>query len=389
MVGLLATSLQIVTVWSLIGVKSLYFLLVCVGAFIALVLNSKGQFWWSKRFFVGLTYAVGLITTIFLGGAGLYHIGVLGTFMFSLILFDYRKEPLEILIGFGMVVLILLVGEIGLFNPPDFSHHEHIGILRLVSVFNVVAIPSILIVFVLRLSTQNEVVLEDRKLNLERQVKERTKVLSKQKKELTIQNKEKEVLLKEVHHRVNNNLQVIVSLINLQSSLSEDDQVVNALSEIRSRVLSMALVHKKMYQTSNFVNIGFQDYLVQMIENVSFLYQKEAVDFTINVDENTEFELEVAIPLGLIFNEIVTNFFKYAHSDANSRFSVSLTSENDKCLFRYSDNGPGFVDEKSRGDGFSLGLQLIQSLSEQINGDFKYYSENGAVYEVMLHKKSS
>ena len=388
MVGLFATSIQVITVWPFIGVKSFYFLLVCLGSFIALVLNSRGLFWWSKRFFVALIYGVGLGTTILLGGAGLYHIGVLSTFTFSLILFDFIKEPIEMIIGAVMVTLILLTGEIGLFSAPDFADHEHISILRFVSVFNVLSVNSILIVFVLRLSGRNEVILEDSNHSLERKVEERTKVLSEQKKELILQNKEKEVLLKEVHHRVNNNLQVIVSLINLQSSLSEDDRTDSALSEIRSRVLSMALVHKKMYQTSTFADVGFQEYLVQMIENVSDLYQKDDVDFSINVEKPVAFELEVAIPLGLIFNEIITNFFKYAHSGSESHFSIDLITKDNGMLFRYSDNGPGFDESKQQDDDFCLGLQLIQSLSEQINGDFKYYSDNGAVYEVLLNKSN-
>jgi two-component sensor histidine kinase len=389
MVGFFVLLLQVFIAWAFIGIVSLYFLLVSVASVLAFGLNKSGHFWWSKRLFLFTVYGVGMWSTSLMGGAGLYHIGAVCTFAFSLILLDYRREFAEILIGLVLTVVILLIGEVGLFNPPDFSDHENIQTLRFISVANILVLNSIFTVFVIRLNDKNELKLEGSKLSLEQQVEERTMVLSAQKQELVIQNKEKEVLLKEVHHRVNNNLQIIVSLINLQVSKTENRIVNGALHEIQSRVLSMALVHKKMYQTANFTTIRFQVYLAHMIENISTLYEGQDAEFELNVDEDISFELERAIPLGLIFNEIITNFFKHVFEHSTPRSSFAITSfekEEGTLVFRYSDNGQGFEASMEGNDDSSLGLQLIQSLSEQISGDFRYYSDNGAIYELTLKR---
>lgn len=387
-IGLFATIFQILIVWPFLGYDSLIFLIINAASGVALLLNHKGYVWFSKRFFVFVVYSVGLWTTILLGGAGLYHLGVFTQFTATLILFDIRREKLEILLGIPFVVFIIWIGEFGIFNAADFSNHEWIQVARFANIFSLISVGSILTVFIIRLNDKYELALEEGKSDLERQVKERTQVLSSQKQELIQQNKEKEVLLKEVHHRVKNNLQVIISLINLQLSKTENKVIEDALNEIQSRVLSMSLVHKKMYQTSNFSEIGLEEYLIQMIENISSLYGANKSDYKLGIDKELSFEMEVAIPLGLIFNEIITNFYKHGRSseDDNSNFAIEMFDEGEQILLKYSDNGSGFKESSNEGEVASLGLQLINSLSEQINAEIKYYSNNGAIYELRLKK---
>lgn len=153
--------------------------------------------------------------------------------------------------GFSLVVLTLLVGEFGWFNVPDFSSHEAIEIVRFSNIFSLLAANSILTIFIIRLNDKNESELVSSKSNLETLVAERTSELNDQRLILEAQNREKEVLLQEVHHRVKNNLQIIVSLINLQMSQTDDEGTTLALSETQGRVLSLSIIHQEMYQTTS------------------------------------------------------------------------------------------------------------------------------------------
>jgi two-component sensor histidine kinase len=197
---------------------------------------------------------------------------------------------------------------------------------------------------------------------------------------------EKEILLKEVHHRVKNNLQIIVSLINLQVSKLDDKTVEATLRETQSRVMSMSLVHQKMNQTSNFAEISLEDYTRQMIGNIEYLFPDKKSDYELNVPSVVRVDIETAIPLGLIINEIVTNFFKHCASDTEqNKFSIEVKEdENKSCIIRYRDNGKGFPEGTTIDNSTTLGLDLIDGLMDQVSGVFKFYNDGGAVYEIYL-----
>ncbi|MDX2360587.1 MAG: sensor histidine kinase [Crocinitomicaceae bacterium] len=196
---------------------------------------------------------------------------------------------------------------------------------------------------------------------------------------------EKELLLTEVHHRVKNNLQIIVSLINLQLSKFDNAEIAVALKETQSRVMAMSLVHQRMKQTSSIANISLHDYTHQMIDNIYQLNDGNDALFELEISEELVVDIETAIPLGLIINEIVSNFFKHCASkdDTARAFTIQASkSAKDECLIKYSDNGVGFPPNTSTENDTTLGLELIQSLTDQIDGEFKFYSENGACYEL-------
>jgi len=193
---------------------------------------------------------------------------------------------------------------------------------------------------------------------------------------------EKEVLLKEVHHRVKNNLQIIVSLINLQLSKQDDPKVESALFDTQNRILSMSLVHQRMQQTTGFSNILLSDYISQLIGSVASNYKHNRKIFQLQIPDDLTINIENAVPLGLIINEVVTNFYKHclsANGDAN--FKIEAKSLKGKLSLIYSDNGPGFP-EKVMQDYDTLGLELIESLSDQIDSSFKFHNNSGAVYEI-------
>ena len=194
--------------------------------------------------------------------------------------------------------------------------------------------------------------------------------------------KEKEVLLKEVHHRVKNNLQVISSILNLQSSFVRDKGTISILKEGQNRIKSMSFIHEILYQTKNFSEVNFANYLNNLTTN---LYQTYAVDGE-NVRlkkeiNNINVSLDQAIPCGLITNELISNALKYAFPDnRKGTIFIGLKSRNKKTEIRIEDDGVGlpknFDVEKSE----SLGLQLVYTLIEQLDGTIKVSSKKGTKY---------
>lgn len=343
---------------------------------------------------------MGVLTTLLLGGSSLYHIQSILIFASCLILFDHQKERWQILAGVPFVAACIIIGELHLFNTPDFSNHWWNEIARIANISSLMSVSAILITFIIRLNAKNENDLNQAlnelqqntrelkkgKIDLEEIVKQRTAKLSEQRNILQQQNEEKVILLKEIHHRVKNNLQVIISLINLQLSKFNNTEVQNALQEVQNRVHSMSLVHQKMYSTSNFKDIELVDYTQEIINNISKLYGDDEYTARIDIPQKVSLDIETAIPTGLIINEIVTNFFKHNHSNGiEKQFDLTLTKlENDYCLLKYKDNGKGFPDNFKIDDSNSLGLHLIETLAEQLDGNFNYYNQNGAVYEIQI-----
>jgi two-component sensor histidine kinase len=198
---------------------------------------------------------------------------------------------------------------------------------------------------------------------------------------------EKIVLLKEVHHRVKNNLQIIVSLINLQRSKFDNPAIDVALKETQSRVFSMSLVHQRMHQTSSLTDISLAGYMHQLIQNIQGMYPNEGDTFTLDFDEKILVDIETAVPLGLIVNEIVTNFYKHCKTEGDLKKSFAINLENiseNKYFLKYSDNGQGFQRGTTLEGSNTLGLELIDSLSYQIDAEFKFFNDNGAKYEFLM-----
>ncbi len=197
---------------------------------------------------------------------------------------------------------------------------------------------------------------------------------------------EKELLFKEVHHRVKNNLQIISSLLNLQSNTVTDSITLEALKQSQSRINTMSILHNKLYQTEDFSTVSIVDYLKQLVDSISSSYDdgKCQVFFDVNVDETIVFNLDIAIPFGLILNELITNSFKYAFvSMEKGIIKIDLNKDsNDQVRFIYHDNGVGLaVDFRERAQN-SLGLELIEMLSQQLNGTFKIENSSGARFEI-------
>ncbi len=181
--------------------------------------------------------------------------------------------------------------------------------------------------------------------------------------------KEKDSLLKEIHHRVKNNLQMVSSLLSLQTKNTRSKAAIAALEEGKSRVKAMALIHQKLYQNEDLSVIEMQGYIESLINSVQSVYKKGGHNISITIDaEGTELDIDRAIPFGLILNELVSNSFKYAfpESDENGKIYIHLRKNGDQGYFEYTDNGVGLPDDTDERANSSMGIRLMNRLVNQL-----------------------
>ena len=202
--------------------------------------------------------------------------------------------------------------------------------------------------------------------------------------------KEKVVLIKEVHHRVKNNLQIISSLLGLQADYISDPNDLNVFSNCRTQILSMAAIHEKLYQSNNFSSIDLDDILKDLVSRLSEFYNRMNSDVAIKFDvENIAVSIEHAIPLSMLINEIVTNSLKYAFPDGSGEVYIGISRIGpDKYSIVLYDNGTGFKDDGPGIDRKTFGLLLIDTLVRQLNGTMTRTAEQGTRYEITAQMSS-
>lgn len=198
--------------------------------------------------------------------------------------------------------------------------------------------------------------------------------------------KEKETLLAEIQHRVKNNLAVITGLLNLQTEKAPCDTSKNLMIESRNRVMSIAMVHERLYKKDNLAKIDFKQYLSELVnEVVSSFPSKHQIEIKEELD-NAEIELTKAVPIGLILNEAITNSLKHAFQEEeiqHPKIKIQMQTIYDRMQISLSDNGKGFSDLDHRKDT-SLGISLIESLADQIDAKVAFRNENGATVSLVF-----
>ena len=206
------------------------------------------------------------------------------------------------------------------------------------------------------------------------------------KKEINYSLKEKNVLLKEIHHRVKNNMQIISSLLSLQTNYIDDNIALDVLKESQNRVKTMAMIHEKLYQSNDFVNIKFDDYILRLVSDLFYSYniQEDHIKPVIQV-ENVKLNIETAVPCGLIISELVSNSLKYAFPEGkNGKMRVSLKRHYNNYELTISDNGIGFPEDIDFRNTNSLGLQLVNTLVEQIDGEITLDYIQGTKFTIIF-----
>lgn len=196
--------------------------------------------------------------------------------------------------------------------------------------------------------------------------------------------KEKEVLLKEVHHRVKNNMQVISSILNLQSSYVTDNYALNLLKESQNRIKTMAYIHESLYQNKTFSSINFNEYITTLTNNILHSYTASIQKVKLVMDlQKVLLNLDTSIPAGLIINELVTNAIKHAFVNQNEgNIYINLFTQDNVLFLEVSDDGSGFPASVDFKNTNSLGLQLVNTLIEQLNGniELKKHKEKGTSF---------
>jgi PAS domain S-box-containing protein len=200
---------------------------------------------------------------------------------------------------------------------------------------------------------------------------------------------DKNILLKEIHHRVKNNMQIISSLLSLQTEYVDDEEAINVLKESQNRVRSMAIIHEKLYKSKDLTNINFVDYIQSLVLNLFYSYniKETQIKATLKL-ENICLNMETAVPCGLIISELISNSLKYAFpNDMNGEIIVSLKSEKDKYHLCISDNGIGLPEDINFNNIRTLGLLLVNTLTEQIDGEITIQRGHGTKYKIMFKEQ--
>ncbi|UCE41557.1 MAG: PAS domain S-box protein [Candidatus Aminicenantes bacterium] len=208
--------------------------------------------------------------------------------------------------------------------------------------------------------------------------------------------KEKEVLLKEIHHRVKNNMQVISSLLNLQSSRITNQEILEMFKESQGRIRSMSLIHERLYQSADLAKIDFSHYIQNL---ATYLFQSYRIDpktVILNTDvQDVSLDINKAIPCGLIINELVSNSLKYAFShvkdsdkkkEEKGKIDIQLTADDGKVTLLVRDNGVGLPKELDIETADSFGLQLVTTLVIQLNGKINIKRKPGATFTITFDK---
>ena len=194
--------------------------------------------------------------------------------------------------------------------------------------------------------------------------------------------KEKEVMLKEIHHRVKNNMQVVSSLLNLQSRYIVDKKDLELFKESQNRVKSMSLIHEKLYQSKNLASIDFNEYVRNLIRHlyVTFGVNGSHIRVVINI-RDVFLNVNTAIPCGLIVNELVSNSLKYAYPEDNSgTIQIILLKYDDEFLMTVKDDGIGLPEDLDIEETESLGLQLVHTLSMQLESELEIIRKPGTSF---------
>ena len=212
-----------------------------------------------------------------------------------------------------------------------------------------------------------------------RDISDRKKSEDKIKKSL----EEKEILLREIHHRVKNNMQIISSLLNLQICHENLDETIGVLKESQGRIKSMAIIHEKLYQSQSLNYINFKEYIQKLILDIFHSYgiKKDNIQFELEIDD-LHLNIDTAIPLGLIINETITNSVKYAFPENKGKINIKLINKQDKLELTIDDNGIGIPEDIDIENSKTLGLQLIQNLVNQLEGELLITVKSGTSIKI-------
>lgn len=223
-----------------------------------------------------------------------------------------------------------------------------------------------------------------------RKVVDQSITLSKTNLELKKSLQNQKLLLAEVHHRVKNNLQIILSLVDLQKQKLQSEEAKNVLSEISKRIYSISLVHERLYETKKFDAVTVDEYLHELyIHSLNVDRTSQITAYQLNVP-SIDLNIDTLVPLGMIISELINNSIKYSQLSKDQLFiTTSIEQEGDEYILKYKDNGVGYTNGKLEAKKGSLGTLLITSMVRQLNGKLVYSAEDGAEVTIRFREKKT
>lgn len=320
---------------------------------IVFVLNKQGLYVTSRLYFLTLVN-IGLFTNCYLFGkeSGIHFFYMVSASV-PFIFFRIKEFKLILATSLLSVIMFILV-QTSLVHSHFSLSSEHLNLL-----YN----SSVLSAFVW--TTYNFYFIGKRNNRA-------MAVINQQNETISNTLKQKEILLQEVHHRVKNNLQIVISLLNLQESTVEDESARSKFRESGGRIRSISAVHELLYSTKDFSCISIKDYSENLIKNMvkTFSGPDLTIHYNMEVDDIL-ISMENAVPLGLIINEIFTNSIKHSVVFNEVHLDLKISKKYDKITMEVSDKGNGFDFEEQLNKDKSIGLLLISELSDQIDGQLE------------------
>jgi two-component sensor histidine kinase len=305
-----------------------------------------------------------------LSGTYLYHFPLILAIAF---IFDMREDKKTMIFHFALVITFLLINVLtnyDLFRSAFIDDQKRYQMFMFNLIFSASAVG-----FFVYLMAQNNITQSYAYIN---------RIEERRKSELAIQEAliEKNMLIAELHHRVKNNLAIISGLFSLKLNDNLHEDAKNVLLESRNRVRSMALIHNRLYNSNDLTNVDFREYAKELITEINSCYPAISNSITIQSNINNVFiSVNAAIPCGLILNELLTNCYKHAFVDqTRGQIEVSFVKENDLYKLSVKDNGSGLPLDYNKKQ--SMGVTVIEALSEQLDGSFSYLSHNGTCFEL-------
>ncbi len=214
-------------------------------------------------------------------------------------------------------------------------------------------------------------------VHIARDITERRKMEKKLEKALH----DKEILMKEIHHRVKNNLMMISSLLNIQSHYINDPDVKDLFTESQNRARSMALLHKELYESGDMKDIELSEYLSTLSKEIMHSYNSRDLNVDLGLDlQKGTIDVDRAIPLGLIATETIINSFKHAFPNGKGKINIKLYKDDDSYVLIISDDGVGFPEDLDFRSQGNMGMMLINGLINQIDGSINMKCENGTQF---------
>ncbi|MBU2938719.1 sensor histidine kinase [Lacinutrix sp. C3R15] len=220
---------------------------------------------------------------------------------------------------------------------------------------------------------------------LNRDLKQVNNIVSDKNKELESSLYKIETLIKEIHHRIKNNMQMVAGILLLQEEEYDDENIKKALRDSQNRIQSMSLVHEKLYNNTTLKEVKIKDYVVQLIDFVEDTIKNKTMQLRklISINEAIIFDADTTSNLGLIINELITNSFKYAFkTDQENSLSIEIVKEGAFYKLTYKDNGAGLPDDFNIKKSESLGMQLIDILTEQLSGSLEYTKKPESTFTI-------